>query len=181
MKRNHRQQGSTSVLVIILMVVLIVLGLAIFTTSLSSLRLTNKKTQWIQSYYALEKDSSHTLAAIDQLVSDIYSAKENQAELTTAVESLLDLQPGELVITNESPEKYDFELTFNINSKDDPQQKHILITLGVYSPSGTAQKPFDIVVYEQWQEDFEFYNLPGFEDPLTTPIEFNLPETEEDK
>jgi hypothetical protein len=180
MKVLKNQRGSTSVLVIILMVVLIVFGLAIFTTSLSSVRLANKKTQWTQSYYALEKESAHALASIDQLTKDIYQSIEDKALLVSSIESLLSINTGELVITNQYTDKYDFEVNFNIDSIDNLKSKHIEVVLGIISPEKRTSTQFDLLVYEQWQDDFEFYNLPGFEDPLTTPVEFNLEDAKEE-
>lgn len=62
------ENGSSSILVIILMVVMMVFGLAVLTTSLSNLRLAEKKQAWETDYYTLEGAVMEEIATIDQLL-----------------------------------------------------------------------------------------------------------------
>lgn len=62
------EKGSSSILVIIMMVVLMVFGLAVLTTSLSNLRLSEKKRDWLQDYYNLEIEVDKKIATIDALL-----------------------------------------------------------------------------------------------------------------
>lgn len=71
------EQGSSSILVIILMVVLMVFGLAVLTTSLSNLRLAEKKRDWLQGYYDVEAHVETRLALIDQLLLEAEAAAMN--------------------------------------------------------------------------------------------------------
>lgn len=68
------ERGSSSILVIILMVVLLVFGLAVLTTSLSNLRLSEKKRNWLDDYYSVEAKAWYRIAVVDQLL--IESAEE---------------------------------------------------------------------------------------------------------
>lgn len=65
------ETGSSSILVIILMVVLMVFGLAVLTTSLSNLRLAEKKRDWLQDYYNVEAEVEYELALIDGLLKQV--------------------------------------------------------------------------------------------------------------
>lgn len=64
------EDGSSSILVIILMVVLMVFGLAVLTTSLSNLRLSEKKRSWLADYYKVEGLAEKEIALIDHLLSE---------------------------------------------------------------------------------------------------------------
>lgn len=61
-------RGASSILVIIMMVVLLVFGLAVLTTSLSNVRLGERKRAWLTEYYALEGASVTEVANIDGLL-----------------------------------------------------------------------------------------------------------------
>lgn len=61
-------KGASSILVIIMMVVLLVFGLAVLTTSLSNVRLGERKRTWLADYYQLEGASEVELASIDGLL-----------------------------------------------------------------------------------------------------------------
>lgn len=67
---NHlkNEKGSSSILVIILMVVLMVFGLAVLTTSLSNMRLSQKKHAWLNDYYLTEAKAETSIATIDHLL-----------------------------------------------------------------------------------------------------------------
>lgn len=62
------ERGASSILVIIMMVVLLVFGLAILTTSLSNLRLSERKKDWLNEYYLLEGQVVAEVAAYDHLL-----------------------------------------------------------------------------------------------------------------
>ncbi len=64
------EKGASSVLVIIMMVVLLVFGLAVLTTSLSNVRLSDRKKAWLEDYYTLEADVETTIANYDGLLKE---------------------------------------------------------------------------------------------------------------
>lgn len=61
-------RGASSILVIIMMVVLLVFGLAVLTTSLSNMRLGERKKTWLSEYYTLEGLAAETIASYDRLL-----------------------------------------------------------------------------------------------------------------
>ena len=63
-----KENGASSILVIIMMVVLMVFGLAVLTTSLSNIRLGERKQAWLSEYYELEAVAAKELASIDALL-----------------------------------------------------------------------------------------------------------------
>lgn len=172
---NQRRKGATSILVIVMMVVLIVLGLAILTTSLSGVRLAQKKQLWLQSYYKLELDSAIALATIDGIVQDARVASPTKIDART---KLIEQQVAKAfdpqtikwgaIIDNTR------ELNLVISSKKESPPKHITLQLLISLEAGAEQSPISLVSYKQWQDAFEFKNLPGFDDPLTETPVFNL-------
>jgi Tfp pilus assembly protein PilX len=60
------KKGASSILVIMLLVVLMVFGIAALTTALSSMRLTQKVTDWNAQYYAAEAVAWERCAQIDR-------------------------------------------------------------------------------------------------------------------
>lgn len=71
MTKRHvltEENGASAILVIIMMVVLLVFGLAVLTTSLSNVRLGERKKAWLSEYYLLEAEAAMELAYIDGLL-----------------------------------------------------------------------------------------------------------------
>lgn len=60
--------GASAILVIVMMVVLLVFGLAVLTTSLSNVRLGERKRAWLNEYYVLEGVSELETSKIDGLL-----------------------------------------------------------------------------------------------------------------
>jgi hypothetical protein len=62
MKSNR---GSSSVLVILIMVTLIVLGLIALMSTFSELKLARKNAEWVKTYYALDGKAENLLSRVD--------------------------------------------------------------------------------------------------------------------
>lgn len=67
-KSIEGSKGASSILVILMMVVLLVFGLAVLTTSLSNVRLGERKRAWLTEYYELEGASETEIAGVDALL-----------------------------------------------------------------------------------------------------------------
>jgi len=63
-----KEEGASAILVIVMMVVLLVFGLAVVTTSLSNVRLGERKQAWLSEYYELEAAAEKELAWLDALL-----------------------------------------------------------------------------------------------------------------
>jgi len=71
---NKYDEGSSSILVILLMVVMMVFGLAVLTTSLSNIRLAEKKQDWLHDYYNLEGLVEEKIGELDQILLGVQEA-----------------------------------------------------------------------------------------------------------
>ncbi len=172
---NHKRKGATSILVIVMMVVLIVLGLAILTTSLSGVRLAQKKQLWLQSYYQLEVDSATALATIHQIVQEARLASPTKLDARTElIEDQVEEAFGTQVLKWGAIKNNMRELSLVISTTEEKPPKHITLQLLVSLESDSNQPPLSLVSYKQWQDAFEFKNLPGFDDPLTETPVFDL-------
>lgn len=91
------KKGASSILVIMLLVVLMVFGVAALTTALSSMRLTQKVTDWNTQYYAAEAIAWERCAEIDRAARSALSGADAGADaVLEAVEALgFDMQIGE--------------------------------------------------------------------------------------
>ncbi len=84
------KKGASSILVIMLLVVLVVFGIAALTTALSSMRLTQKVTDWNAQYYEAEAAAWERCAQIDRAVKDALAAPDTDETAVTAALSALD-------------------------------------------------------------------------------------------
>jgi Tfp pilus assembly protein PilX len=80
------KKGASSILVILLLVVLMVFGVAALTTALSSMRLSQKVTEWNAQYYEAEAIAWERFAEIDRAVASLSNADE--ASVKTALAGL---------------------------------------------------------------------------------------------
>jgi hypothetical protein len=67
-KNISSKQGAASVLVVVMMLVLMVFGLAMVTTTLAQLRLSNNHEAWVVKYYELEIAAQKRIADIDSIL-----------------------------------------------------------------------------------------------------------------
>ncbi len=99
------QKGASSILVVLLLVVLVVFGVAALTTSLSSLRLSQKVTEWNAQYYEAEAVAWERFAQIDRAVSSLSGADEARAaEALDALdfETEIETVPAGLIVRYEA-------------------------------------------------------------------------------
>ena len=83
------RKGASSILVILLLVVLVVFGIAALTTALSSMRLTQKVTDWNEQYYEAEAIAWERCAQIDRVVKETLAAADaGEASLEDALSAL---------------------------------------------------------------------------------------------
>ncbi len=171
---ESRKRGATSILVIIMMVVLLVLGLAILTTSLSGVRLAQKKQDWLQSYYKLEIDGAFAQAELNKYLAPLLS-KASTTPLTEVELNALSekITLGSLSVS--ATDKNRWSISLQVSDTTTKPVKHLtmLFDLDLRTQSDS---PLTLTRYRQWQDAFEFKSLPGFEDPLTEDPEFNLEE-----
>lgn len=85
-------KGASSILVIMLLVVLLVFGIAALTTALSSMRLTQKVTDWNAQYYAAEAEAWERCAQIDRAVKTALSSPDMDSAAVEDALSALDFE-----------------------------------------------------------------------------------------
>lgn len=179
LKSTSKQSGATSILVIVMMVVLIVLGLAILTTSLSGVRLAQKKQSWLISYYTLEKEAAYArhelTTALEPLLQDPSPTKITQSDLEALQTSI---KKGRLKVEAPSATNTAWKLMLEVDDEASGIKRYLTTTL-ILDTTKKLPEALQLQSYRQWQDAFEFKNLPGFEDPLTTPPVFDLEEAGE--
>ncbi len=150
------QRGASSILVIILMVVLLVFGLAVLTTTLSNVRLGESKRAWLQDYYTLEALGEEQIAFYDTLLLEAaLEARDRVSHVTTAesdsqfykmaytniymelvndkLYNLMD-DSENIILTwlDPDPSAYmPMALTFSVELPDSDYSKYLQITMGI--------------------------------------------------
>lgn len=142
------KKGSTSVLIILLMVVLMVFGLTILTTTLSNKNLSEKKRDWVKSYYDLESQVALSLADLDYQL-DALKAKADQEDL-----DLVNLYENMMVLENEDDKYY----TEFVVSDEKEHAKYIHVRLELILDLKIS-KNYDIVKYSETQDLFEYEDI----------------------
>ncbi|MCH4890048.1 hypothetical protein EZV73_20885 [Acidaminobacter sp. JC074] len=141
------KKGATSVLIILLMVVLMVFGLTILTTTLSNQSLSEKKQTWLSEYYDLESYVAIELASIDQRLTDLKEANQE--------ETLLQAYMDEFDLIKEGDAYYYY---FRVSEDAEENLKHIDVTLEIYLDKNQI-KNYDIVDYSETQDLFEYEDI----------------------
>ncbi len=150
-KQINKQKGTSSALIVIMMVVLIVFGLAIFTTSLSNLRLANKKHDWIKNYYSLEEKTMTTIAKIDNAVNKQASDTLSKQKILNLLSEIPRLENSELTVKKGNKQAI-YHISFNSSDDGVERKKNIAVELIVNLNTHKT----NIIKFEQWQEDHVF-------------------------
>jgi hypothetical protein len=194
----RKEEGATSIFVITLMVVLIVFGLAALTTSLASLKLSNKNTLWIKEYYALEGEAERLLSIIDGTLIGV--ADEAKSASNENKDQYVDIYYEKVwsnlfKLSEAFPEihilKEKNQVTYTVKEKKDAYPKNITVVLDILEPSTnnteTNHQRFAILQWKEWQNQFEYdqdidFENPNFENPnfkenLTDEVKTNNTDT----
>lgn len=144
------KKGATSVLIILLMVVLMVFGLTILTTTLSNRSLSDKKQDWLNEYYALEGEVALSLAGIDHQLEELKSEARNSGQsLETLYKEKLDLIPREDA----------YILFLEVASEEEAANKYISVELELILDTDVTRNNYKIVRYSETQDLFEYEDI----------------------
>ncbi len=194
MKRVNNQKGSTSVLIILLMIVLMAFGVAALTTAYAGLRLTQRNSAFVQDDYDLEGKAEtikydllklldeHRLETIKavglddplfydylytEIINDIYgfAEKSNELEMVGFEE---DLFLSDL-FGGERIGTFHYQV-----ASDMKEDKLFKVELDVYLPDGEGKLgPKDLLVVNRWQMSTDSLGEVGedifYEDPFANP------------
>lgn len=158
MKLN--KNGATSVLIIMLMVVLMVFGLTILTTTLSNDKLSSKKLAWLTDYYALEADAAIKLADMDESISALKAAAIVGSTDPSRAERFKALLKAELLADQE------LNVLLTASETQGDYLKYIDMTIACIVPSDTltdelflAADNYRLIKYQQTQDLFDYEDI----------------------
>ncbi len=138
------EDGASSVLVMVMMIVLIAFGLAGFSLALSNERLADKKIAWIESYYAVESDANKMLAEVYQAIK-ADNVDKALKKINTASFNCVSLE------SKTGIDGYDYVIDYTVASNDE-HKKYIDVSVGV---KNAKEKQVDILCFRQWQDEFD--------------------------
>jgi hypothetical protein len=143
------KKGATSVLIILLMVVLMVFGLTILTTTLSNKSLSDKKQAWLDEYYDLEGQVALELASVDSQLDQLkLDAKANGQSLEITYNDNLELIPY-----NDG-----YKLFLQVASDED-YSKYISVELELIMDPDINKTNYRIIAYSETQDLFEYEDI----------------------
>ncbi len=147
-KSMRSKKGSTSILIVVMMVVLTVLGLAIMTTALSNKRLSDKKMEWKTDYYALESSANRIISQIMLEIDAINQKKITEAKGFANIGQILSEVASAYSISDFGDAKVaQIDMTLSAPSAD----KNLDIRLQVFGTAKTEKLKLKILEYRQWQ------------------------------
>lgn len=156
MKILKNRNGSTSVLIIMLMVVLMVFGLAVLTTTLSNEKLSLKKQNWLKEYYSLESNVALQLAELDEKLQNV---KEKSISGNRHTYSELLLREIDGLDDN-------LLLELDVTEAEGDYLKHIVVSVQIIIPEENLSdseyfnnQNFEIVKYNETQDLFIYEDI----------------------
>ena len=155
-----------------LMIVLMVFGLAILTTTLSNRNLSEKKQEWLKNYYKLESKVALELAEIDNTVQSIKEKvvfeSDESTDKTVLFIELLREEMNDLVVEDQN-----VVLEFDIEEAEGDYLKHIIVKVKFIIPDRKLsdseylrKENYEIVKYSETQDLFEYEDIK-FGNPFT--------------
>lgn len=199
MKKNKclsNQKGSTSVLIIILMIVLMAFGMAALTTSYAGYRLASKNVEFNRKSYELEASALQTKYDILKLIvttsEDMKQEKEDNSNSEIYYEMLFDelnirlidyIESHQDQISESAYERDEFSqqikgsgkirlgtFKYTVSSQDE-EAKHLSVKLDLFEPTSEEVPSLDTLVttleWYEWQEGIGEVNEDiFFDDPF---------------
>jgi archaellum component FlaF (FlaF/FlaG flagellin family) len=152
------KKGATSILIIMLMVVLMVFGLSILTATLSNETLSDKKTDWVKDFYALETNVAIKLSEVDEKLETL------KIEAMDSDGDLLRSERYEALIREHFT---DNEIIYlKVSEEQGEYLKHIEVGLRYIIPEDhlsdvafMAEQNYEIYQYLQTQDLFEYEDI----------------------
>ena len=185
------QRGSTSVLIVVMMIVLLAFGMAALTTSLASYKLSQKNTEFSIRYYLLEEEATRIRYELIALIDDGmrmvgYEPTEKQVGIIRKEAAMMiyeDLLEYASLHEGMSIEKgFDRFEEFEDSNKseiakisyhvvlEEEQGKNLDIKLSLALPEGTktilAEQIVQVENWSQWQEGMGEIEETLFDDPF---------------
>ncbi len=170
MDKIKSREGATSVLIIMLLVVLMVFGLTILTTTLSNEKLSVKKQEWLSDYFDLESEVAIELASID---SKLQVIKEQAVAENTDIKNLKEDFIKLLKAEFESIKQVDeaVRLLFSVSDDKGDYKKYISVELNIPLPRNDLLSErylknvnYQIISYVESQDLFDYkdteYGIP---------------------
>ena len=167
--KNSNMRGSSSVLVIMIMLLLITFGVLAMMSSYSSLKIARKNADWTKGYYALESQaelSVRQLAVIYKeaikdadtndegtILSRFYAKYAADPLFEKHIDATFDAS-GE-VISGREPE-------LTILSENEADGRTMLVTVRFQSTTNT---PFEIIEFREVPKEFIYDEGLEFNDP----------------
>ncbi len=159
------KEGATSVLIIMLLVVLMVFGLTILTTTLANKNLSVKKQVWLSDYFDLESEVAMELARVDHR---IQRAKEAVIAIASevGVSKKLLMKHIQLELSDVELEQDKLSYKFDISESKEGYDKYIEVELLIIIPDENLSdkdylntKNYEIISYVETQDLFDYDDI----------------------
>ncbi|MGI6084051.1 MAG: hypothetical protein ACOYIF_01240 [Acetivibrionales bacterium] len=159
MLRLKSQNGSSTVLISLLLVTLVVFALLSITTSASELRLSRKNADNIRTYYMLDSEGKRFLYDIKSNVKEALGFTRDKPE---AFFEYFDMLLGQNIIRSMNSENNTLSMTIErtIILEENMRRKFLSVILEISQPDpeSTVNDICSVKEWRLWQEPFELKN-----------------------
>ncbi|NTV88801.1 MAG: hypothetical protein HGA22_00320 [Clostridiales bacterium] len=167
-------KGSSSVLVILIMITLVVFGLLVFMTTYSELKLAHKNGDWVKGYYSLDGKAEALTVKIDKCLKkaiedSAYSEGDNlklrrNLYYTYAANCLKEDLGDSVEVINHTEDNVTVSATVTDGTGDDQRSMYIELRL-VFDPAGSKEtgKRYEVLAWKELPRSFEFVEEPTFD------------------
>lgn len=166
---NSNTRGSSSVLVIMIMLLLITFGVLAMMSSYSSLKIARKNAEWTKGYYALESQAELSVRQLSVIYKEAVKNADTNDEGTIlsefyaryAADSLYEkhlnatFDASGKVISGSEPE-------LTILSENEVDGRKMLVTVRFQA---TMNTPFEIIEFREVPKEFTYDEGIEFNDP----------------
>ncbi len=150
-----------------LMVVLIILGLAIASTSISNRKLSDKKTKWLVSYYELSGDAEIKISEINAVLMQAKKSATSNENFKKYIEDVLKPLDVKAAMPYGSNSLGDCNISFEIREESSLFNKRIFVNMIVPLDLNYEGELYQISNYQLIQEPLVKEELDEYrEDPF---------------
>lgn len=163
-------KGSSSVLVIMIMLLMITFGVLAMMSSYSSLKIARKHAAWTEAYYRLESQSDFNMMYIKDVFSEVlleYDRDVEDEQFRRFFEALETALSREVDSTYRISSNFeDVKPSLSILTTDEESGRHLLATVRFDTDiESVDQMRMEVVEWREIPIDFEYDDMIDFRDP----------------
>jgi len=154
--RRRSRRGSASALIVLMLVLLVFFGVLSIVTAAADNRLADRRSKWVQAYYAADRKAVETLAILRQTANRAPAVTDATALKAALEQQLSNINEAEILSAGSDGRRVDLLLRISSGGQAIEAGAAFLMP---DAPCDTVR--IQVTRWTAWQEPFYYENTGG--------------------